>query len=275
LGNGSDTIVGDGGVDGAVIRLGPDFCVDEVEEFRRSRPVTWARARPPPASSSSSAEQNGRRRRPPGLPAIPGSIGGMVALTPARRGSMSDHLEAVEVATPDGLTWLGARHRSSSAIAAASPARRGAHPGRAVASAAAASGTGPEQRAVRLDLEKRPRDPAAQPAQLRLDLRPIAGKFRGRLIETSGLKGAKRGGAQLSTRARKLHRQPRRSQRPNDVVDLMARSRSARCATPAHRAQAEVEADRHLRAAAPRRARPWHQLPVLLAPQRRRAEVKP
>jgi len=86
LGNGSDTIVGDGRRRRRGDPVGPDSASTEVEEVRRRLGHHSAGA-PPPASSSSSAEQNGVGV---GLlsAGIPGSIGGMVALnagTPAAR----------------------------------------------------------------------------------------------------------------------------------------------------------------------------------------------
>jgi len=53
---------------------------------------------------------------------------------------------------------------------------------------------------VRLDLEKRrASQPLTQPNSGSVFVNP-PGNFAGRLIETAGLKGAKRGGAQISTR---------------------------------------------------------------------------
>ena len=200
LGAGSDTIVGDGGVEGAVVRLGPDFCADEVEEFGDTVSITMGAGAPSARFVQLAREQNGV-----GVACwaagIPGSIGGMVALnagTPA--GSMSDHLEAVEVAGPDGLTWLGADKLQLGYRTCKLPAgvvltrarcrvRRGGEAERAH-----------EQRAVRIDLDKRrSTQPLSQPNSGSIFVNP-KGNFAGRLIETAGLKGAKRGGAQLSTK---------------------------------------------------------------------------
>jgi UDP-N-acetylmuramate dehydrogenase len=200
LGGGSDTIVGDGGVDGAVVRLGPDFCTDEVEEFGDNVSITMGAGAPTARFVQLAREQNcvGVGSWAAG---IPGTVGGMVALnagTPA--GSMSDHLEAVEVATPDGLAWLGADklrlgYRSCKLplgavlTRARCRVRRGSEAERAH-----------EQRAIRIDLDKRrASQPLSQPNSGSVFVNP-PGNFAGRLIETAGLKGAKRGGAQLSTR---------------------------------------------------------------------------
>lgn len=198
LGAGSDTIVGDGGVDGAVLRLEKDFSADEVEEFGDTVTLTMGAGAPTARFVQLAREQNGI-----GVGSwaagIPGTIGGMVALnagTPA--GSMSDHLEAVEIATPAGLFWLGADklklgYRSCQLppgavlTRARCRVRRGSDAERAH-----------EQRAVRIDLDKRrSTQPLTLPNSGSVFVNP-PGNFAGRLIEASGLKGARRGNAQIS-----------------------------------------------------------------------------
>jgi len=200
LGGGSNTVVGDGGIEGCVVRIAPDFCTDEIEELGDGFSVTMGAGAPTGRFVSLVREQNGL-----GIASwasgIPGTVGGMVAMnagTPS--GSMSDSLEAVEVATPDGLTWLGAdklkfAYRSCSLppgsilTRARCKIRRGGEAERAH-----------EQRAVRLDLEKRrASQPLTQPNSGSVFVNP-PGNFAGRLIEAAGLKGTRRGGAQISTR---------------------------------------------------------------------------
>jgi UDP-N-acetylmuramate dehydrogenase len=200
LGGGADTVVGDGGVEGAVVRLGSDFCTDEVEEFGDHVSITMGAGAPSARFVQLAREQNGI-----GVASwasgIPGTVGGMVALnagTPA--GSMSDHLEAVEVATPNGLSWLGADKlrlgyrscklpRGSVLTRVRCRVRRGSEAERSH-----------EQRAVRIDLDKRKAtQPLAQPNSGSVFVNP-PGNFAGRLIEAAGLKGARRGGAQISTK---------------------------------------------------------------------------
>ncbi len=200
LGGGANTLVGDGGIDGAVLRIGGDFCTDEIEELGDGFSLTVGAGAHSGRFVTLVKEQNGV-----GIAAwasgIPGTVGGMVAMnagTPS--GSMSDCLEAVEVATPDGLFWLGADKLKLAYRKCALPAgavltrarckiRRGGEAERAH-----------EQRAVRLDLEKRrATQPLTQPNSGSVFVNP-PGNFAGRLIENAGLKGARRGGAQISTR---------------------------------------------------------------------------
>src|ERR1700749_3016262 len=49
LGGGANTIVGDGGIEGAVIRIGQDFCNEEVEEAGDHVVLTLGAGAPPPA----------------------------------------------------------------------------------------------------------------------------------------------------------------------------------------------------------------------------------
>ena len=105
LGGGANTIVGDGGIEGAVLKLGPDFADEAIEEGGDHVLLTLGAGAP-----SARLLQVSRIERGVGVAwvaGIPGTIGGLVAMnagTPA--GSMADHLEAVEVAGPDGLRWV-------------------------------------------------------------------------------------------------------------------------------------------------------------------------
>jgi UDP-N-acetylmuramate dehydrogenase len=200
LGGGANTLVGDGGIDGAVIRIAPDFCTDEIEEQGDGFTLTVGAGAPSGRFVSLVREQNGV-----GIGSwacgIPGTVGGMVTMNAGTpHGTMSDCLEAVEVATPDGLTWLGADKLKFSYRKCSLPSgailtrarckvRRGSEAERAH-----------EQRAIRLDLEKRrASQPLTQPNSGSVFVNP-KGNFAGRLIEAAGLKGTKRGGAQISTR---------------------------------------------------------------------------
>jgi UDP-N-acetylmuramate dehydrogenase len=200
LGAGSDTIVGDGGIDGAVIRLEKDFCADEVEEFGDHVSLTMGAGAPTARFVQLAREQNcvGVGSWAAG---IPGSIGGMVALnagTPA--GSMSDHLEAVEIAVPAGLFWLGADKLRLGYRSCTLPAGAVLTRARCRVRHGSDAERASELRASRLDLDKRrASQPLTQPNSGSMFVNP-PGNFAGRLIEAAGLKGARRGGAQISPR---------------------------------------------------------------------------
>jgi UDP-N-acetylmuramate dehydrogenase len=200
LGGGANTVVGDGGVDGAVLRLGPDFASETVEEFGDHVVVTLGAGTPGARLLALAREQ-----RCVGIAAwgagIPGTVGGWTAMnagTPA--GSMSDHLEAVEIASPEGLSWMGAAELrlgyrrcelppGAVLTRARCRLRRGSEAERAH-----------EERAVKADLDKRrATQPLTQPNSGSVFVNP-PGNFAGRLIETAGLKGTRRGGAQISPR---------------------------------------------------------------------------
>src|SRR5204863_7142782 len=107
LGGGANTIVGDRGVSGAVIRLGQDFASEEVEEAGDHVVLTLGAGAPIARFLSLAKEQRGMGVA--WAAGIPGTVGGLVAMnagTPA--GCMADHLLAVEVAAPDGLRWIDA-----------------------------------------------------------------------------------------------------------------------------------------------------------------------
>src|SRR5262249_5135346 len=107
IGLGANTIVGDLGVDGAVIRLGQDFASEEVEEAGDHVVLTLGAGAPIARFLSLAKEQRGIGVA--WAAGIPGTVGGLVAMnagTPA--GCMADHLVSVEVAEPGGLRWIDA-----------------------------------------------------------------------------------------------------------------------------------------------------------------------
>lgn len=226
LGGGANTVVGDGGVDGAVIRLGPDFATELVEELGDQVVLTLGAGTPGARLLALAREQ-----RCVGVAAwgagIPGTVGGWTAMnagTPA--GSMSDHLEAVEIATPDGLSWLGKAElrlgyrrcelpRGAVLTRARCRLRRGSEAERAH-----------EERAVKADLDKRrATQPLTQPNSGSVFVNP-PGNFAGRLIEAAGLKGTRRGGAQISPRHGNFIVNTGGAT-ANDVVELIALARRA------------------------------------------------
>ena len=199
LGGGANTIVGDLGVDGAVLRLSQDFTSEEVEEAGDHVVLTLGAGAPIARFLSLSREQSGKGVA--WAAGIPGTVGGMVAMnagTPA--GCMADHLLAAEVATPDGLRWLDATELHLSYRHCELP--RGAVLTRARCKIL--RGTSVEvveqQRAAKADVDRRrATQPLTLPNSGSVFVNP-PGDFAGRLIEQAGLKGLTRGGAQISDR---------------------------------------------------------------------------
>jgi UDP-N-acetylmuramate dehydrogenase len=199
LGGGANTIVGDRGVNGAVIRLGQDFAAEEVEEGGDHVVLTLGAGAPIARLLSLAREQRGVGVA--WAAGIPGTVGGLVAMnagTPL--GCMADHLLAVEIASSDGLSWieaadlrLGYRHcelpPGSVLTRARCKVRRGSD-GELLE----------QQRVAKVDVDRRR---ATQPLNLpnsgSVFVNP-KGDFAGRLIERAGLKGTTRGGAQISDR---------------------------------------------------------------------------
>ncbi|HUJ28934.1 MAG TPA: UDP-N-acetylmuramate dehydrogenase [Myxococcales bacterium] len=199
LGGGANTIVGDKGIEGAVLRLGQDFASEEVEEAGDHVVLTLGAGAPIARFLSLAKEQRGVGVA--WAAGIPGTVGGMVAMnagTPA--GCMADHLVAAEVATPAGTRWLDAtelhlayRHcelpRGSVLTRARCRIRRGSD-----------AEIVEQRRAARADLDKRRgTQPLTQPNSGSVFVNP-PGNFAGRLIEQAGLKGRTIGGAQISDR---------------------------------------------------------------------------
>jgi UDP-N-acetylmuramate dehydrogenase len=199
LGGGANTIVGDRGVDGAVIRLAQDFTSEEVEEAGDHIVLTLGAGAPIARFLSLAKEQRGIGVA--WAAGIPGTVGGLVAMnagTPA--GCMADHLVAVEVAEPGGLRWVDAaalklayRHCELPAGAVLTRAR-----------CRVRRGTEGElleqQRVAKADVDRRrTTQPLNLPNSGSVFVNP-PGDFAGRLIEQVGLKGTTEGGAQISDR---------------------------------------------------------------------------
>jgi UDP-N-acetylmuramate dehydrogenase len=199
LGGGANTIVGDGGIEGAVIKLGPDFADESIEEGGDHVVLTLCAGAP--AARLIQVARNERCVGVAWAAGIPGTIGGLVAMnagTPA--GCMADHLIAVEVATADGLRWVDAKdlklaYRNcelpgdSLVVRARCSVKRGTEADLRV-----------EARAAQDDLDKRRAvQPLTQPNSGSVFVNP-PNDYAGRLIEAAGLKGTQRGGAQISER---------------------------------------------------------------------------
>jgi UDP-N-acetylmuramate dehydrogenase len=199
LGGGANTVVGDSGVDGAVIRLGVDFASEEVEEAGDHVVLILGAGAPIARFLSLAKEQRGIGVA--WAAGIPGTVGGLVAMnagTPA--GCMADHLLSVEVAAPDGLRSidakdlrLGYRHcelpQGTVVTRARCQVRRGSE-GELLE----------QQRVAKADVDRRrSTQPLSQPNSGSVFVNP-PGDFAGRLIEHVGLKGRVEGGAQISDR---------------------------------------------------------------------------
>jgi UDP-N-acetylmuramate dehydrogenase len=197
LGGGANTIIGDGGVEGAVIRIAQDFCAEEVEEAGDHVILTLGAGAPIARFLALAREQRGVGVA--WAAGIPGTVGGMVAMnagTPS--GCMADHLLAVEVATPDGLRWVDApdlrlayRHcelpQGAVVTRSRCKVRRGSD-----------AEILEQQRAAKADVERRrATQPLSQPNSGSVFVNP-SGNFAGRLIESAGLKGYQRGNARIS-----------------------------------------------------------------------------
>ena len=197
LGGGANTIVGDRGVEGAVLRLSMDFASEEVEEAGDHVLLTLGAGAPIARFLSLAREQRGVGVA--WAAGIPGTVGGLVAMnagTPA--GCMADHLLAAEIATPAGLRWLDATELHLAY-------RHCELPGGAVLTRARCRirrGSDGElleqQRVAKADVDRRrSTQPLTQPNSGSVFVNP-PGNFAGRLIEQAGLKGRVEGGAQIS-----------------------------------------------------------------------------
>jgi len=197
LGGGANTVVGDGGVEGAVLKLAPDFAAEQVEEGGDHALLTLGAGAPIARFVSLAREQRGVGVA--WAAGIPGTVGGMVTMNAGTAtGAAADHLEAVEIATPDGLRWvpvaelrLSYRHcelpLGSVLTRARCRVRRGGAPE-----------VQEDARAAKADVERRrATQPLAMPNSGSVFVNP-RGDFAGRLIEQAGLKGERRGGAQIS-----------------------------------------------------------------------------
>jgi UDP-N-acetylmuramate dehydrogenase len=104
LGGGSNTLIGDQGVRGLVIHLGREFATEEdagPDELQLGAALPGIRA-------LQAARRRGRTG-PEFLAGIPGTLGGQVAMNAGtREGEIGRLLRAVEVARPEGVTWIDA-----------------------------------------------------------------------------------------------------------------------------------------------------------------------
>jgi UDP-N-acetylmuramate dehydrogenase len=191
LGGGANTLISDEGIRGPVIHLTPGFAgvewVSDDEAFLGAG-LTGIKA----LQAARSRGLTG----PEFLVGIPGTLGGQVAMNAGTKsGEMAGLLQAVEVATPEGLQLIEAKELHFSYRHCELP------PGGVV---------------TRLRARFQHGDPVAGDAQLRADMayrrrtQPWAkpnlgstfknppGDYAGRLLETGGLKGAREGAIAFS-----------------------------------------------------------------------------
>ena len=238
LGGGANTIVGDGGIEGAVIRIAPDFCTEEVEEGGDHVVATLGAGAPIARFLSLAKEQRGVGVA--WAAGIPGTVGGMVAMnagTPS--GCMADHLLSVEIATPDGLSWVDAQDLKLAYRHCELP--KGAVVTRARCRIVRGSDAEclEQARAAKADVERRrSTQPLTQPNSGSVFVNP-QGNFAGRLIESAGLKGHQKGNAQISEKHANFIVNLGGA-KAADVVDLIAMARKAVLAATGIELQPEV-----------------------------------
>ena len=271
LGGGANTIVGDGGVDGCVLRLAQDFVAEEIEEAGDHIVLTLGAGAPIAKFLSLARDQRGIGVA--WAAGIPGTVGGLVAMnagTPS--GCMADHLLSAEVATPAGLRWIDAadlhlryRHcelpRGAVLTRARCRIKRGTE-GELLE----------QQRSAKADVERRR---ATQPLQLpnsgSVFVNP-PGQFAGRLIEQAGLKGHQQGGAQISDKHANFIVNTGGA-RAADVVALIALARKAVLAMSGVTLQPEVRLVGTFTPPLPAELQPHHVEPVLLGVEQQAFEL--
>ena len=192
MGKGSNLLVLDGGIAGAVIQIGPQLGQCYVQENR-----IFAEAGAPLGALASLAAAHGLS----GLEfasGIPGALGGAVAMNAgAYGGEMAQVLQSVTVFTPQGQAVtlpkedLGLGYRTS----------RVAQEGWVVLRAVLSLEPGdPEEIRQKIRIgnqQRRSKQPLEFPSAGSAFKRP-AGHFAGKLIEDAGLKGCRIGGAAVS-----------------------------------------------------------------------------
>jgi UDP-N-acetylmuramate dehydrogenase len=264
LGGGANTIVGDRGVDGAVIRLGQDFLVEEVEEAGDHIVVTMGAGAPIARFLTLAKEQRGVGVA--WAAGIPGTVGGLVAMnagTPA--GCMADHLLAAEVATPEGLRWIDAKELNLSYRHCELPVGSVLTRARCRVRRGSEAEVIDQQRAAKADVDRRrSTQPLSQPNSGSVFVNP-PGDFAGRLIEQAGLKGHTRGAAQISDKHANFIVNLGGA-RAAEVVELIALARSTVLAATGIELKPEVKLVGTFDPPLPPEMECHHVVPVFIAP---------
>ncbi len=190
LGGGANLLVSDRGIRGAAVKLPVDFGEEESEGTRL---VFSAGA---PTGRLVARAQQARLVGCEFIAGIPGTLGGAVAMNAGTRtGEMKDLVTRVEVATAEGLRWLGAGALGFAYRTCRLP------PGAVVTRVEVRLREGSvteSANAMRVDRDHRRR---TQPQGLPTwgsTFRNPPGDHAGRLVEAAGLKGHRVGGAQFS-----------------------------------------------------------------------------
>lgn len=191
LGGGANTLVGDGGVPGYTLKLNNDYFPEEIDKPRItvnagsaiSRIVTLMKQQKLVGAEF--------------LAGIPGTLGGATTMNAGtKNGECMTVVEAIELATPDGIGWTSAkdltfayRHTDLPKGSVVTRIRFALREGDLAESA----------RKMEADLGYRKRtQPLSQPNFGSVFTNP-PGHFAGALIESVNLKGHRIGNAQIST----------------------------------------------------------------------------
>jgi UDP-N-acetylmuramate dehydrogenase len=190
LGGGANTVVGDLGVRGVTLRLPADLAPERIEGPRLTLCAGSAIARV--VTVMKQQKLVGAEF----VAGIPGTLGGAVAMNAGtKNGETMSVVEALELATPDGVGWVGAAELKFEYRRTHLP------PGSIVVRVRFAQREGDlaqSQKKMDDDLGYRKRtQPLSQPNFGSVFTNP-PGKFAGALIESAGLKGHTIGGAQIS-----------------------------------------------------------------------------
>ncbi|MFO0594318.1 MAG: UDP-N-acetylmuramate dehydrogenase [Myxococcaceae bacterium] len=191
IGGGANTLVGDGGVPGFTLKLANDYFPEEVHGTRITVNAGSAIARIVTLM---------RQHKLVGaefLAGIPGTLGGATAMNAGtKNGECMTVVEAVELATPDGLGWVSQKdltfHYRHTELPAGSIVTR-------IRFALREGDLAESARKMEADLAYRKRtQPLSQPNFGSVFTNP-PGHFAGALIEAVNLKGHRIGNAQIST----------------------------------------------------------------------------
>lgn len=196
LGGGANTLVGDLGVPGVTVRVPPDLASEELELGESEARITLCSG-----ASIARLVQVMKANRLFGaefLAGIPGTIGGACAMNAGTKlGECMSVVEAVEVATADGVGWLPREALSYEYRHTALPGvvtrvrfrlRRGSDEELAAS-----------QATMEADLAYRKRTQPLSLPNFGSVFRNPPGDHAGRLIERVGLKGHTLGRAQISS----------------------------------------------------------------------------